>query len=98
MYLQEKETVITFDDSSDIATIYTCTQKWKTKLRKCEENDTLNCVHKIKEDEYSVTYELPKKLISLRTPKPSRQLTEEQRKAATERLRRVQENKRKNNT
>jgi hypothetical protein len=81
----ERETVITFDDSTNMAIIYTCQSPMKTKLDKlCKSNpDTYKLV---KSDEYSKTYECPKKLISFRTPSAKRILTEDQKEELRTRM------------
>lgn len=73
----ERETTIIMNDEDDFATIYTCQRPMMTKIDKlCKSNpDTYKLV---KQDEYSKTYECPKKLISFRTPRAKRILSEEQ--------------------
>jgi basic membrane lipoprotein Med (substrate-binding protein (PBP1-ABC) superfamily) len=81
----EKETVIQFDESSNKASIYTCSKKMMTKLDKlCKDNpDTYSLVT---EDKYSKTYQCSLNLISFRSKKIKRELTEEQRKELADRL------------
>lgn len=82
---EEMETIIRFDESSPIATVYTCSRSWKTKLSKYASlNKDIKLINK---DSESVTYECPKKLISLRRRSVKRELTEEQRKELSERAR-----------
>jgi hypothetical protein len=73
----ERETTIIMNDEDTFITIYSCQRPIITKLDKlCKSNpDTYRLV---KSDEYSKTYECPKKLISFRTPSAKRILSEEQ--------------------
>ena len=57
---QERETSITFDDSTDMATVYTCNNGLKIKLSKI--------FKVVKKDKVSITFECPKKCISFRNP------------------------------
>lgn len=71
----ERETIIHFDDSEDIATVYTCNRALQRKLsRYAEENKGYKLVN---QDEDSQTYECSKKLISCRPPKVISEKTRE---------------------
>lgn len=84
----EQETIILFDEEEKTATVNTCNYKLKKKLKKIsEEYDSFKL---IREDEYSVTYEIPKRYVTINTP---RNPTEEQRIAASERMKEIQRNK-----
>lgn len=95
--VNEQETIINFTRNSDKATIYTSDTTMRTKLHNLSmkngkdwvllNQDTDSVDHEV----VSETYQCPKKLISLRAL--SRTLTEEQRMAAAERLRKARENK-----
>lgn len=92
---EERETVITFDDTSDFATVYTCNKTMKTKLRKLqtEHSDEMTVTDDDKSwGSYSVI--VPKKWVVVRPPrKSSRVYTEEQKKAMAERMRNAKEKK-----
>ena len=63
----EQETIILFNEAEDIAEIYTHKKSWITKLDKmCEEFPEF--VKPKLKDDYSKTYYVPKKLISIRKP------------------------------
>lgn len=93
----EQETVINFTRDSDKATIYTTDTTMRSKLHNLSMKNGKDWVllnqdtDSIDYDIISETYQCPKKLISLRVL--SRTLTEEQRQAAAERLRKARENK-----
>ena len=64
----EQETIILFNEAEDIAEIYTHKKSWITKLDKmCEEFPEF--VKPKLKDDYSKTYYIDKKLISIRQPK-----------------------------
>lgn len=78
----EQETIISFTADDKIAQVYTCDAVYIRKLdRLCEKSP--NQYKVIQQDAYSKTYTMPKKLVSFRIP---REMTEEQRAAAKERL------------
>lgn len=95
--IEEQETVIRFDRNSDKATVYTSDYTEMTKLHKLMKNSdsewTLVRTDTQDGDVVGETYECPKKLISLRSKSTTRTMTEEQRKAASERLRKAREEK-----
>lgn len=71
----EKETVILFNDAEETAEIYTCNNALIRKLDVfCSKTRQIS---RIKEDEYSKTYTLPKKFVTIRFPK---EMSEEKRK------------------
>ena len=92
----ERETHITWTFDDQTASIYTIDPSVIRKLDKmvarCPE-----CYKLDHEDDWkgnrACYYKVPSKLISFRTPSVPRQLTDEQRQAAAERLRKVRENK-----
>jgi len=85
----EQETVVTYSRNDDKAVIYTTDSTVMTKL------DKMGGVYKrVKESKESgvvvaVTYEAPKRLISFRSKIMRRNLTDEQRKALSERMKRT---------
>lgn len=95
--VNEQETVINFTRDSDKATVYTSDTTMLTKLHKLMKKtpEEWRLVHQDTVDGQVVseTFECPKKLISLRASIISRVMTEEQRQAAAERLRKARENK-----
>ncbi len=81
---EERETIIRFDDSENIASIYTCNPSWKARLDKLmSERDEISLAD---EDIYSRTYILPKKWIKVAAP---RILTEEERLKLANRARTI---------
>jgi hypothetical protein len=76
------ETIILFNEADLNASVYTCNGKWKRMLAKLA-SEHVTLVRLVDEDGFgAVTYELPKKLLSLRAP---RVYTDEQRRAMSER-------------
>ena len=82
---EERETIILFNDSSNECQIYTCSRPIMTKLDKLCEKSAKN-YKLVKQDEYSKTYKTDKRLISFRTERASRVMTDEQKEAVTRRL------------
>ena len=83
----ERETVVNFNDGENIAEVYTAQRPVITKLKK-------NPAAKLIEEgtfEGSVwaRFELPKALVSFRSGRVKRQLTQEQRRDASERMKRA---------
>lgn len=85
----ERETIILYSDSSNLATLETYN---KAMIRNMDEkvkkfSDDYKLLKVIKQDGTIIgkKYEFPKKLINVRQPN-KRKMTEEQRKAAGERL------------
>lgn len=98
--LEEQETHINFDRLSDRAIIYTSDRTTMTKLDKYVKSGTykLESVNKTSDgDLLSKEYSCPKKLISFRSKKMERDLTDEQKQAmadaSSERLRKYWEQK-----
>lgn len=95
--INDQETVINFTRDSDKATVYTTDTTMRSKLHNLSMKNGKDWVllnqdtDSIDHDIISETYQCPKKLIGLRVL--SRKLTEEQRQAAAERLRKARENK-----
>lgn len=76
---EERETIIRFDDSENVASIYTCNSTLKSKLDKLMSERTGISI--VSEDEYSKTYILPKKWVKVVAP---RILSDEQRSKMAE--------------
>lgn len=82
--MDEQETVIQFDRNGTVCHVYTTDSTMMTKLDK---------IHKRVRQDYingkpiAAYYEFDKKLLSFRSKIPKRTLTDEQKKAASERLR-----------
>ncbi|MFN2926524.1 hypothetical protein ACKX2L_06315 [Lachnospiraceae bacterium YH-ros2228] len=95
---REQETTVVFERNSKKATIYTSDATMLTKLHKLMEKNPkewrLIGKGRLNGDIVSETFECPKKLISFRTSTTSRVMTEEQREAAAERLKKWMKNKR----
>lgn len=91
--LEEQETVIRFDRNSDKATVYTSDYTEMTKLHKLirKTDSEWKLLHTDTQDGDIVgeTYECPKKLISLRSKSTGRSMSEEQRKTASENLKKA---------
>lgn len=85
----EKETVIGFNDEEKIVYLSTSQDWMKARIRKMAEEHP-DDVRIVREDQYTLMAELSKKYVHVRPP---RQLTEEQRLAAAERLRQYREEK-----
>lgn len=81
----EQETCINFWRDSDLASVYTSDATIMTKLDKQVKNNP-DYWRLISDDGVGKTYETTKDLISFRARKTERVMTEEQRKAAAERL------------
>ena len=64
----ERETIIWFNEAEDVAEVYTHKKSWIKKLDKMCEEFPEHVKPKLK-DEYSKTYYIDKKLISIRQPR-----------------------------
>jgi hypothetical protein len=81
----ERETIITFNDVEDFAEVYTAQRPWITKLKK---NPAAELVEEGKhEGSIWAKFRVPKDLVSVRSKKVKRELTEEQREALAARMR-----------
>lgn len=80
---EEQETIITTSAAADLAEVYTADPIYIRKMDRLVERDPEN--YKVKSrNSYSVTYTMPKRLLSFRVP---RVLTDEQKEAIAERFR-----------
>jgi hypothetical protein len=81
----ERETVIQFDDELDVATIHTHQRRIITKLKK---NPSARLLEEGRFDGTAwARFELPKELVSFRSARVKRVLTDEQRAERAARLR-----------
>jgi len=88
--LEEKESIITWDESCNVATIYTFSKSLQSKFDKyCRESS--GNWELISVDSPSKTYRTNKSFVSFRGCK--RSMTEEQKKAGAERLQIAREKK-----
>ncbi len=71
---EERETIISFNEKEDKATVYTCSTQVKNRLNELSLKSS--DIYRKKEDEYSQTYIIPKKIIRFTLP---RELSEEDR-------------------
>lgn len=71
--LEERETIIRFDDSDNMASFYTCNQAWMRKLDKLMPESTDITLET--EDKYSKTYIFPKKWLRVQKPPVYREET-----------------------
>ncbi len=100
--ISEQETTVSFTRDSDICTVYTSDRTIMTRLDKLAESDS-SPYWKLKE-EYKLhngeligkTYETHKRLISFRSNITTRELSEEQKEAASERFKQMWKDKREN--
>lgn len=96
----EQETSINFMRDSDICTVYTTDNTMITKLDKLAESNKapywrLKEEHRLQTGELiGKTYETHKRLISFRADITTRELTEEQKEAAADRMKEWKERKR----
>lgn len=92
----ERETIINFNAAEDTAEIYTADPVYIRKLDKlCEQfPDTYKFMAELsaKRCKESKTYSMPKRLVKFRSP-VTREISEEQREALAERLRKAREAK-----
>lgn len=79
--LEEQETVINFSRTEDKAILYTSDRTWMTKMDKLVKSNP-KMFKVVEENEISKRYEFPKSLLTVR--KGYVNLTEEQRKARSE--------------
>lgn len=80
---EEQETVISWDRADRTARIYTSDRRYIGKLDKLYERKQ---IHRNADGITAVEYEVPEKLISFRSGVTSRVWTEEERRAASERM------------
>ena len=90
--IEEQELCINALRDEDFATAYSSDRTWITKLDKLVEKSP-DLFEVISENEYGKTYKFPKRLISIRSSIVTREMTNEQKQLAAERLRIAREQK-----
>lgn len=97
--ISEQETSVNFSRDGDICTVYTSDSTVMTKLDKLVESDKsphwkLKEEHRLHNGELiGKTYETHKRLISFRSNITTREMTEEQKEAASERFKQMWKDK-----
>ena len=87
---EEQEVIITMSAVDNLAEVYVADPVYMRRLDKLVEKDPNS--YKVKSrNAYSATYTMPKKLLKFWVQREPRELTEEQRIAARERLKKAQE-------
>lgn len=100
--ISEQETTVSFTRDSDICTVYTSDSTVMTKLDKLVESDKaphwkLKEEHRLHNGELiGKTYETHKRLISFRANISTREMSEEQKEAASERFKQMWKDKQEN--
>lgn len=90
--LQEQEVCINACRDEDFATCYCSDTTWITKMDKLVEKSP-SLFKVIAKTDYGKTYKFPKRLISIRSSIVTREMTEEQKQLAAERMRNAREQK-----
>ena len=90
--IEEQEICINASRDEDFATAYCSDRKYITKFDKLVEKSP-ELFEVIAETEYGKTYRFPKRLISIRSSIVTREMTDEQKELAAERLRIAREQK-----
>ena len=93
--IEEQEVCINAMRDEDFATVYCSDRTWITKMDKLVEKSP-NLFEVIAETDYGKTYKFPKRLISIRSSIVTREMTDEQKQLAADRLRNAREQKRNN--
>lgn len=93
--IEEQEMCINAMRDEDFATIYCSDRTWITKMDKLVEKSP-NLFEVIAETDYGKTYKFPKRLISIRSSIVIREMTDEQKQLAADRLRNAREQKQNN--
>lgn len=93
--VEEQEVCINAMRYDEFATAYCSDSTWITKFDKLvEKSPDLFTV--VSETDYGKTYKFPKRLISIRSSIVTREMTDEQKQLAADRLRNAREQKRNN--
>ena len=90
--IEEQELCINAMRSEDFATVYCSDRTWITKFDKLVEKSP-DLFEVIAETDYGKTYKFPKRLISIRSSIVTREMTDEQKQLAAERLKIAREQK-----
>ena len=93
--IQEQEICINAMRDEEFAIAYCSDRTWITKFDKLVEKSP-NLFEVIAETDYGKTYKFPKRLISIRSSIVTREMTDEQKQLAADRLRNAREQKRNN--
>ena len=93
--IEEQEMCINAMRNEEFATIYCSDRTWITKMDKLVEKSP-NLFEVIAETDYGKTYKFPKRLISIRSSIVTREMTDEQKQLAADRLRNAREQKQNN--
>lgn len=93
--IEEQEVCINAMRDEDFAIAYCSDRTWITKMDKLVEKSP-NLFEVIAETDYGKTYKFPKRLISIRSSIVTREMTDEQKQLAADRLRSAREQKRNN--
>ena len=88
--IDEQELCINAMRNEDFATAYCSDSTWITRFDKLVEKSP-NLFEVIAETEFGKTYKFPKRLISIRSSIVTREMSDEQKQLATERLRLARE-------
>lgn len=88
--IEEQELCINAMRDDDFATAYCSDRTWITKFDKLVEKSP-DLFEVVAETEYGKTYKFPKRLISIRSTIVVREMTDEQKQLATERLKNARE-------
>lgn len=91
--IQEQEVCINAIRDEEFATAYCSDSTWITKFDKLAEKSP-DLFEVIAETDYGKTYKFPKRLISIRSSIVTREMTDEQKQLAADRLRNAREQKR----
>lgn len=90
--IEEQEVCINAMRDEDFATAYCSDRTWITKFDKLVEKSP-NLFEVVSETDCGKTYRFPKRLISIRSSIVTREMTEEQKQLAAERLKNAREQK-----
>lgn len=93
--IEEQEVCINTMRYDEFATIYCSDRTWITKMDKLVEKSPA-LFEIVAETDYGKTYKFPKRLISIRSSIITREMTDEQKRLAADRLRNAREQKRNN--
>ena len=91
--IEEQEVCINAMRDEEFATAYCSDRTWITKFDKLVEKSP-DLFEVIAETDYGKTYKFPKRLISIRSSIVTREMTNEQKQLASDRLRNARELKR----
>lgn len=86
----ERETIILFNEDEKTAKVFTYNGKMQRKLKDLAERFPEQCSFDYENPNGGVSYTIDKKLVSIKSPH-TRVMTEEQKQAASERLRAARE-------